>query len=453
LPVFGGAASAQSVPASRAQIAYSFAPVVKATAPAVVNIYSRRVVRTQTSPLFADPFFQQFFGRDFGFGVPQERVQSSLGSGVVLGADGLIVTNNHVIKDGDQITVVLSDRREFPAKVVLADERIDLALLRIDVGGQRLPTLALADSDQLEVGDLVLAIGDPFGVGQTVTSGIVSALARTQVGISDYGFFIQTDAAINPGNSGGALVNMDGKLAGINSAIYSRSGGSIGIGFAIPSNMVAAFLAAEQHGGKLERPWIGAGGQGVTSDMAEAIGLSHPTGVMISQIYPGGPAEGAGLKRGDVVTAINGKSIDDPGSLRFRLATLPIGGQATLDIIRNRQPLQLRVSLIAAPETPPAQKTLLSGEQPLAGATVANLSPALAEQLQIETDWRGVIIVQVRRGSPADRLGLQEGDLLLKVNARKTGSVGELQAALRAANGRWVITLSRDGQTQTLQIE
>jgi Do/DeqQ family serine protease len=451
---FGGAGWAQGLPASRAQIAYSFAPIVKATAPAVVNVYTRRVVRAQASPLFADPFFQQFFGRDFGFGVPQDRVQRSLGSGVILGADGLIVTNNHVIKDSEQITVVLSDRREFPAKVLLADERIDLALLRIDVGGRRLPTLALADSDQLQVGDLVLAIGDPFGVGQTVTNGIISALARTQVGISDYGFFIQTDAAINPGNSGGALVTMDGKLAGINSAIYSRSGGSIGIGFAIPSNMVAAFVAAEQHGGKLERPWIGASGQGVTSDMAEAVGLSHPTGVMINQIFPGGPAERAGLKRGDVVTAIDGKPVDDPGSLRFRLATLPVGGQATLDVLRNRQPVQLHVRLITAPENPPAQKTLLTGEQPLAGATVANLSPALAEQLQIETtDWHGVIIVDLRRGTPAYRLGLQEGDLVLKVNGRKTGSVGELQAALGAADGRWEITFSRDGQAQTLQIE
>jgi S1-C subfamily serine protease len=326
-------------------------------------------------------------------------------------------------------------------------------VLRVKDGRERFTAIDLGNSDELQVGDVVLAVGNPFGVGQTVTHGIVSALARTQVGITDYQFFIQTDAAINPGNSGGALVTMDGKLAGINSAIYSRSGGSIGIGFAIPSNMVAAFLAAEQHGGKLERPWIGANGQGVSSEMAEAVGLSHPTGVMVNQIYPGGPAESAGLKRGDIITAINGKPVDDPGSLRFRLATLPIGGQATLDVVRDRQPLQLRVSLVAPPENPPAQKTLLTGEQPLAGATVANLSPALAEQLQIETDWRGVIIVQIRRGSPADRLGLQEGDLILKVNERRTASVGELEAALRAADGRWVVTFSRDGQTQTLQIE
>ncbi len=305
-------ASAQAVPSSRAEIAFSFSSVVKKTAPAVVNIYTRRVVESRAvSPLFNDPFFQQFFGNDFGFGVPQERVQNSLGSGVILRPDGLIVTNNHVIQKSDQITVVLSDRREFPAQ------------------------LPLADSYQLEVGDLVLAIGNPFGVGQTVTSGIISALARTQVGIGDYGFFIQTDAAINPGNSGGALVTMDGKLAGINTAIYSKSGGSVGIGFAIPSNMVASFLAAELKGGHLNRPWIGVSGQAVTSDMAEALGLDHPTGIIVDDVFPGGPAAAAGLKRGDVIIAVNGKQVEDAGGLRFRLATLDMGGTATVTALRK----------------------------------------------------------------------------------------------------------------------
>ncbi|HEX3066629.1 MAG TPA: Do family serine endopeptidase, partial [Dongiaceae bacterium] len=347
-------AAAQTVPSTRSQLTYSFAPIVKQVAPAVVNIYTRRVVETRTSPFMNDPFFQQFFGPDSNFGVPQQRVQNSLGSGVILRADGLIVTNNHVVKDSDQITVVLNDKREFPAKLLLADERIDLALLKIDVGSAHLPTLALADSDELQVGDLVLAIGDPFGVGQTVTSGIISALARTQVGIGDYGFFIQTDAAINPGNSGGALVTMDGKLAGINTAIYSRSGGSVGIGFAIPANMVQAFLAAQGSGGHVNRPWIGVSGQGVTSDMAEALGLDHPTGIVVSQLYPGGPGAVAGLKQGDVILAINGKAIDDPGSLRFRLATIRIGSQATLTIQRNHQHMDLPIHLVEAPENPPA---------------------------------------------------------------------------------------------------
>jgi Do/DeqQ family serine protease len=447
-------ATAQAVPSSRAEIAFSFAPVVKKVAPAIVNIYSRRVVQGRAiSPLFNDPFFQQFFGNDFSFGVPQERVQSSLGSGVILESDGLIVTNHHVIKNGDQITVVLSDHREFPAHVVFADERVDLALLKIDAGKMPLPTLALADSDQLEVGDLVLAFGNPFGVGQTVTSGIISALARTQVGIADYGFFIQTDAAINPGNSGGPLVTIDGKLAGINTAIYSRSGGSIGIGFAIPANMVASVLSAEQHGGHRERPWIGASGQAVSADLAEAMGLDHPMGVIIDDIYPGGPADEAGMKRGDVVIAVNGKQVEDPGSLRFRLATLDVGAETTVSVLRNHKTLDLRVRLVAPPEIPPAQKMELSGAQPLAGAVIANLSPAIAEQLQLLSDWKGVVIYQLRKSTTAARFGLAAGDIILGVNGKSVATVDELQRALATAAGSWQITFRRRGETRTLQVE
>jgi Do/DeqQ family serine protease len=454
LALAGESAFAQAVPSSRADLTYSFSSVVKKAAPAVVNIYTRRVIQARNvSPLFNDPFFQQFFGNDFGAGVPQQRVQNSLGSGVILRADGLIVTNNHVIKNSDQITVVLSDRREFPAHVMLADERIDLALLKIDPGKTQLPILPLADSDQIEVGDFVLAIGNPFGVGQTVTSGIVSALARTQVGITDYGFFIQTDAAINPGNSGGALVTMDGKLAGINTAIYSQSGGSVGIGFAIPANMVARFLAAELKGGRLDRPWIGASGQAVSPDMAEALGLDHPTGVIVDEIYPGSPASQAGLKRGDVITAINGKVVEDPGSLRFRLATLDIGSTAVFSIVRKGRPLDLKTRLIAPPETPPAERTELRGAQPLAGATVANLSPALAEQLQLDGEWKGLVIVQIRRGATAMRLGLTQGDIIVAINGRNLATIEDLQQALDNANGSWEITFRRDGETRTLRID
>ncbi|MEX1147469.1 MAG: trypsin-like peptidase domain-containing protein, partial [Sphingomonadales bacterium] len=251
----GGGATAQerAVPQSQADVQLSFAPVVKAVTPAVVNIYTRRVVRSdpQASPFFDDPFFRRFFGDGPAMGTPRERVQRSLGSGVIVSADGIIVTSHHVIGEADQITVALYDRREFEAEVVLSDESTDLAVLRIDTEGEELPHLELRDSDTLEVGDLVLAIGNPFGVGQTVTSGIVSAVARTNVGVSDYQFFIQTDAAINPGNSGGALVTLDGKLAGINTAIYSRTGGSIGIGFAIPSNMVGSVVVAAVTDGKV----------------------------------------------------------------------------------------------------------------------------------------------------------------------------------------------------------
>src|SRR5690349_112102 len=347
-----GIAQQRALPDSRQQITLSFAPLVKQTAPAVVNIYTRRVVQQRVSPLFDDPFFQRFFGQSNPLGMPRERVERSLGSGVIVAADGLIVTNDHVVKDSDQITVVLADRREFEAKVVSTDSKTDLAILRIaPPKGEKLPFLALHDSDDLEVGDLVLAIGNPFGVGQTVTSGIVSALARTAVGVSDFNFFIQTDAAINPGNSGGALVSMDGRLIGINSAIYSRSGGSLGIGFAIPSNMVATVIAAERHGGKLVTPWIGAGGQAVTADMAASLAMERPVGVIISNVYRSGPADRAGLKVGDVITAINGHEVADAQALRFRLATQPIGSTAELSVMRKGEPLKLTLPLAGAPET------------------------------------------------------------------------------------------------------
>jgi Do/DeqQ family serine protease len=448
-----GPVAAQTVPTSREQINLTFAPLVKKVAPAVVNIYARQVIQArEVSPLFSDPFFQQFFGQGgFGFGQPVERVQSSLGSGVIVGADGLIVTNYHVIRNAKQITVALGDGREFPARIVESEERIDLALLRIDVKGKTLPTLEIGKSDDLEVGDLVLAIGNPFGVGQTVTSGIVSGVARTRVGISDYGFFIQTDAAINPGNSGGALVAMDGKLVGINTAIYSQSGGSVGIGFAIPSDMVATLIAAEQHGGKLVTPWIGAGGQAVTADLAEGLKLDRPRGVIIGNIYKGGSAEKAGLQVGDVVVAINGHEVADPQSLRFRLATLPIGSSAKLDVLRKGQAVEIALPLMAAPETPPRQLTALRGRNPLAGTSVTNLSPAVAEEINVD-DWSGVVISSIEAGSFPARLGLQAGDILLKLNDQAIATVDDLKKALDAEVDRWAITFKRDGKVRTVVV-
>ena len=274
-------AADKRLPSSQREIKLSFAPLVKRAAPAVVNIYTKRVVQSRRSPFFNDPFFRQFFGNDvLKFGAPRKRVENSLGSGVIVRSEGIVITNNHVIKKADQIRVVLSDRRELAAKVILADEKTDLAVLRLqDVDGP-LPYLKLKDSDDLEVGDLVMAIGNPFGVGQTVTSGIVSALARAADGISDFSFFIQTDAAINPGNSGGALITMDGSLVGINTAIYSRGGGSQGIGFAIPSNMVARIIDNAVDGAKVVRPWFGAAGQALTPDLMSSLGLKRPTGVL-----------------------------------------------------------------------------------------------------------------------------------------------------------------------------
>jgi serine protease Do len=421
--------------------------VVKRAAPAVVNVFTSRVIEQQQGALFADPFFRQFFG-DRLRGVPQKRVQNSLGSGVLVSADGVIVTNYHVVKDSDEIRIVLTDRREFPASVLRKDERADLAVLKIEAGG-KLPFLELRDSDELEVGDLVLAIGNPFGVGQTVTSGIVSAVARTTAGTGDYRYFIQTDAAINPGNSGGALITLDGKLAGINSAIFSQSGGSIGIGFAIPSNMVRTVIDAS--GKTIVRPWLGANGQPVTPDIAASVGLPRPAGVLINEIYPGSPADRAGLKVGEVVMQVNGREIDDAEGLRYRIATLPIGGAATLTVQRQGKERALPVTLSAPPETPLRTLTELAGREPLAGATVGNLSPAFAEEIGFEGPPRGVIVVEVTRGSPAANIRIQSGDIVAQINGHEVTDVKQLQTLL-GETWSWRIAIKRGGETLTVAI-
>ncbi len=449
----GASAQTRDVPQSRQQIQLTYAPLVKEVAPAVVNIFTRKEVQGRnTSPLFDDPLFRRFFGEDFlPFGQPRERMQSSLGSGVIVRPDGLVVTNNHVIASATQIIVALTDRREFEAEVVLADERTDLAILRIDVGDDVLPALDLMNSDDLEVGDLVLAIGNPFGVGQTVTSGIVSALARTKVGVSDFQFFIQTDAAINPGNSGGALVTMDGRLAGINTAIFSRSGGSIGIGFAIPSNMVGSVINAAVSGVEIQRPWLGAAGQLVTAELAESLDLERPGGVVVTEIHPDGPAERAGLEIGDIITGIDGRVVDDPQSLIYRIAIRPVGEIATLDVFRSGEMLRLPIELQVAPEVPPRSITDVGGRNPLTGARIANLSPALAAELGFDgfAYNKGVIVLAIARFSPAQQSRLRPGDVILEVNGATVETVDDLVRLLEATQ-QWRITLRRGDKKVTI---
>ncbi len=443
------------VPQSEAQVRLTFAPLVKRTAPAVVNVLSKRTVRTTVSPLFNDPFFRRFFGDQFPGSGPAEQVQNALGSGVIVDPAGIIVTNNHVIRGADQIKVVLADRREFDAKVLRADERTDLAVLRIDPGKERLPSLAFRDSDDLEVGDLVLAIGNPFGVGQTVTMGIVSALARTNIGISDYRFFIQTDAAINPGNSGGALVTMDGRLVGVNTAIFSREGGgSIGIGFAIPSNMVKTVLMSLSSGGdKIVRPWIGASGQNVTPDIAASLGLARPVGVLLTDVFPDGPAARAGLKRGDVITEVDGRAVDDDEALRFRIATHQIGTNIDVTAWHDGKTETLPVALIAPPETPPRDLTPVRGNNPLAGVTVANLSPALIDELgQPDLPPHGVVVTDLRRGSPAALLQLTPGDVLLRVNGHEIKSVDDVRRVAAGTALPWKLQVRRGDRVITLLV-
>lgn len=444
----------RATPDTREQIMLSFAPLVREASPAVVNVFTRKSVRSRgpASPLFNDPFFRRFFGDSLGPIQPRERIENSLGSGVIVRSDGLIVTNFHVIRGADSITVVLSDRREFDAMILREDERTDLAILKIDAGDEEMPSIALSDSDDLEVGDLVLAIGNPFGVGKTVTSGIVSGLARTQVGISDFNFFIQTDAAINPGNSGGALLRMDGTLAGINTAIFSRSGGSQGIGFAIPANMVRTVIEGAAAGAALRRAWLGASFETVTADIAEAIGLPRPEGVILSDIHPRGPALRAGLQSGDIITAYNGQPVFDAEGLRFRIATGIVGDEVRLSVRRPKSEHEITLVLELPPEVPPRNEHILEGRHPIAGATVVNLSPAVAEEMGRDHFEEGVVIRAIASGSPAHRLSFQIGDVIFAVNKVEVKSVAHVRELTNKSAPQWTITVRRDGRLFSLTV-
>src|SRR5437879_163224 len=432
------AALAQALPTDRSELAYSYAPLVKRVSPAVVNIYTTTTARVQRRLPFHFP------------GMPQagERVQNSLGSGVLVRPDGLIVTNAHVVKGADEIRVVLADRREFEARLVAQDERYDLALLRIENGPEKFPFLEMRDSDSIEVGDIVLAIGNPFGLNQTVTSGIISALARSAGGVNDSSFFIQTDAAINPGNSGGALVSLDGRLIGINTAIYSQTGGSVGIGFATPSNIVARVVSTGEAGGRIVRPWLGITMQRVTPDIAAGLGLARPAGLVVKDVYPKGPGETAGFRRNDVIVAVRDQPIDNEASLRFRLATLNVGDTVPVKVIRAGKEVMLDVSLMSPPEKPPRDKAMLDGRHPLSGATVVNMSPAIADELGL-IEWRdGVAVMEIQPGSYAGRF-LRPGDMVTAVNGQPVKSVADLKT--RIASGVQSVSIGREGLASTIQ--
>ncbi|MDA9008649.1 Do family serine endopeptidase [Alphaproteobacteria bacterium] len=446
--------AAQEVPQSREQISLSFSPLVKSAAPAVVNIYTKTVVQTRkrNSPFAGDPFFDRFFGDGFGFGQPRERVKNSLGSGVILDPSGIVVTNFHVIRGATEIRVALNDRREFSAEVILLDERTDMAFLKLDVEDHVFPFLELRDSDTIEVGDLVLAIGNPFGVGQTVTSGIVSALARTGIGVNDYSFFIQTDAAINPGNSGGALVTLDGKLAGVNTAIYSRSGGSNGIGFAIPSSMVKVLFENAKHGKAIVRPWLGLEGQVLTSDLAQGLGIGRSGGVIITRVHPNSPAAVAGLDKGDVILALDGQEVLDTQAFRFRLGTKSVGAIAVLTVWKDRVEQDVVLELIAPPETILRKETKIEGRSPFTGATVVSLSPAVSEEMELFGEWEGVAVVSVERGSPAAYSRFRESDLILSVNGVQIETVADLVDIANRALRQWEITYKRAGRVLKIRL-
>jgi Do/DeqQ family serine protease len=433
-------APTRTPPTSAAAMRLSFAPVVRKAAPAVVNISSKRLVRQQV-----DPFWELF-----GLGAPRNRVEGSLGSGVIVRPDGVIVTNNHVVEGGQQITVALTDRREFPAKVLLADPRTDLAVLKIDVGNEKLPVLAINDTGDAQVGDLVLAIGDPFGVGQTVTNGIISALNRTADPSGDAASaYIQTDAAINPGNSGGALVDMNGDLIGLNSFILSRSGTSSGVGFAIPGALVRRVVETAVGGGHtLVRPWLGARLQSVTPEMARSLALATPSGALVAEVWPGGPADRAGVRQGDVILSVGGRSVVDAAGVNYAIGTHKVGDEVGVGLRRSGKDLTVNLRAQAPPATPARDEQVIGGRNPLTGATVVNLSPAVADELGVDTFSKGVMVTKIA-GGPAAAVGLQPGDIVRAVNGRRIGDTAELVAATAHRAPAWQVTIERNGQQIT----
>jgi len=436
------AAQDRRLPSSPAELRLSYAPIVQRVQPAVVNVYAAKVVQNR-NPLLDDPIFRRFFGVP---GQQPEQMQRSLGSGVIVDPSGLVVTNVHVIEGADQVKVSLSDKREFEAEILLKDTRSDLAVLRLKDTREKFPTLDFTNSDELMVGDVVLAIGNPFGVGQTVTHGIISALARTQVGITDYQFFIQTDAPINPGNSGGALVDMSGKLAGINTAIYSRSGGSQGIGFAIPANMVRVVVASAKSGGKaVKRPWLGAKLQAVTPEIAESLGLRSPSGALVASVVPNGPAAKAGLKSSDLITGIDNQTVDDPNAFDYRFATRPIGGTAQIDVQRGGKPIKLTIALETAPDGG-RNELVITTRSPFQGAKISTITPAVADELHLDADTDGVVVTDIGDGTAAQNVGFQKGDIILSVNNQKIAKTADLEKVAKEAPRLWRITVVRGGQ-------
>lgn len=449
LPLFlllpGPLPAETTVPQSSAEVALSFAPVVRQTAPAVVNIYARQLVQDRSNPFAGDPFFDQFF-QDLN-GPP--RVRNSLGSGVIAGADGIVVSNYHVIADATDIRVVLADRREYEARVLLADPQSDLVILKVQAD-EPLPALQLGDSDALQVGDLVLAIGNPFGVGQTVSSGIVSGLARSALQVGDgTGYFVQTDAPINPGNSGGALVDMQGRLVGINTAILTKDGGSNGIGFAVPSNLVAALIAQAQAGEtQFRRPWAGITGQEVDAALADAIGMDRPLGVMVTALHPQSPFIAAGLAEGDVVLSLGGDAINTPQEFLYRLSVLGNGAQP-VSYVKDGTVVETEVLLGPAPDLPDRQLTRVTDDTILRGAVLARINPAIIADLHLPVQAEGVILLET--SDLAFDIGLQAGDILIAINGQGITTPAEAVAAAQVPSRRWQIDLVRGGQPAVLR--
>lgn len=433
-----------------------FADVVKPVLPAVVNISSSRLVKpqgNQLNPFFNDPFFQQFFGGQ----APQPRPQreEALGSGVIVTHDGYILTNNHVVAKGTDIKVFLPNKQQYPAKVVGTDQKTDIAVLKIQA--TNLPTVVFGDSSKLQIGDYVLAIGDPFGIGETVTMGIVSATARNQLGIENYEDFIQTDAAINPGNSGGALINARGELIGINTAILSGgSGGNQGIGFAIPINLARYIMGQLLKYGKVTRGFLGVGIQDVSAPVAKTYGVPANQGAIISDVQPNSPAAKVGLERGDVITQLNGQPVQGANDLKLKVGETRPGTTVHLKVLRNGSARDVSLTLGEQPENQQRAGTGSSEQQPtlMQGVEVQNLTPDILQQLGLPGNTKGVVVANVAPGSAAEASGLQRGDVIEQVNRHPVDSVSQYEREVRAAGNQTIVLLvNRGGSTAFVVVQ
>lgn len=431
----------------------SYAPVLKSVLPAVVNISSSKVVRGQSeSSEETMPFFRQFFGGGDGegnFALPQPRDhrEKSLGSGVIISPEGYLLTNNHVVDGATDVRVTLSDKREFQGRVVGTDPKTDIAVLKIEASN--LFPITIGDSAKAEVGDTVLAIGDPFGVGETVTKGIISATGRGNLGIEDYEDFIQTDAPINPGNSGGALINDRGELIGINTAIITHgSGGNQGIGFAVPSNLARTVMEEILKNGKVTRAYLGIFPQDVTPAIAKAFGEKDPNGVLVSDVSPNSPAEAAGLQRGDIILEVNGKPMTDSNQLRMTISMMQPGSEAKLKVVHGGSQRELTIKLRELPTEQAENNNQTDDRQRAsAGIEVANLTPDLAQQLSLPATTTGVVVKRVNPSSPLADSGLREGDVVQEVNHQPVKNVSDFYNAMHKDATNPLLLVNRGGRT------
>ncbi len=426
----------------------SFSEAIEIISPAVVNIYTEKTVAKRlNNPFVNDPFFNQFFENKYTF--IRKKLEHSLGSGVILTSQGYMVTNYHVIKGADAIKVVFKDGREVPAIFVNADKNLDIAVMKLQLKeGESVPYAIFADSDSLKVGDVALAIGNPFGVGQSVSMGVVSALNRTNERLTTFGNFIQTDAAINPGNSGGALVDSNGLLIGINTAIFTRSGASNGIGFATPANLVKVILDSILTTGKVSRPWFGATGQDLNAQLAERFGLSHPQGVLLNEVAKDSPADRAGVRIGDILLKLDGKNILNTRGFNERLLSTRniLTRPVPLTVYRNGKNIVLQVHFVPKPPRKKSDQATLLGRHPLKGYTVEILSPTLNQTLGLPINQQGVVIINAPKKRTFFGLNLRKGDLILEINNKKIKKIRDLKTSLQTRKRQWKIKIQRGQQ-------